>query len=157
MRSIIALCVIAVVGGCTAKTHELSTGPDPAHFVPVVGEFGVEIFVDEIDGNATKFGEFDRVTIDPGPHEIVVRLEYQPAAGSSLVVGGIGNLLLRAATNETFRARLSIDLEPGQTYRLAAKHSESDGVDLILFDETAEEEVLRYSFMLADGAFERVF
>ena len=68
----------------------------------MVTDYNVGLYVDQVDGEPTDFGLFDQIVIDAGgKHEISVRLEYQPAAGTSLVVGGIGNLLLRAGTNKT--------------------------------------------------------
>jgi hypothetical protein len=157
MRSVLFVGAIATLAACAGKHHDLSTGTDTAIFVPVVEELGVEIFVDEIDGVATSFAAADTVSIDPGTHEILVRLEYQPASGSSVVAGGIGNLLLRAATNRTFTSPMTIEVESGNVYRLTAAAESDSRLHVIVHDETRGEEVHRYSFALEDGEFQRLF
>ena len=156
-RVTLVLVAAASFIGCAGSHRDLSTAENPAVFVPVVADYGVDIFVDEIDGKETKFGELDRVSIDPGTHEIAVRLEYQPAAGSSLVVGGLANLLLRAGTNNTFRANLTVDVAAGNVYRLTADANPDGGLDLFVLNETTDKEMLRQSFKVEDGDFERVF
>jgi len=151
--------LLSLMAGCSGSQVDLSkeNNSSPAKFVPYVADYGVDIFVDKVDGKPTKFGELDSVLIDPGSHELVVRLEYQPAAGSAIVVGGIANLLLRAGTNKTFVTTISVDVKANKTYKLLAKYTPEDQIDLIVFNETSDEEVLKHSFALKDGRFERIF
>jgi len=151
--------LLVIMTSCSSSQVDLSKdiNSSPAKFVPFVADYGVDIFVDEVDGKPTKFGELDSVLIDPGSHELLVRLEYQPAAGSAIVVGGIANLLLRANTNRTFSTTIKVDVESNHIYKLIAKYSSEDQIDLIVFNETSEKEVLKHSFALKDGRFERIF
>ena len=153
-----ALLVI-IMASCSGSQVDLSKGNNssPAKFVPFVADYGVDILVDKVDGKPTKFGELDSVLIDPGSHDLVVRLEYQPAAGSAIVVGGIANILLRAGTNRTFVATITVDVEADTVYKLMAKYAPGDQIDLIVFNETLEKEELKHSFALKDGRFERIY
>jgi hypothetical protein len=105
----------------------------------------------------TRFGELDSVMIDQGAHEITLRIEYQPSSGSAIIVGGLANLLLRSGTNKTIRTQLKIDVDAGHKYRLSAKATSENSLDVFIFDETKDQEVLRHSFNVKDGNFERVF
>ena len=151
--------LMTILASCAGTQVDLSkeNKSSPAKFVPYVADYGVDIFVDKVDRKPTKFGELDSVLIDPGAHELVVRLEYQPAAGSAIVVGGIANLLLRAGTNKTFTTTISVDVKANTVYKLLAKSTPEDEIDLIVFNETLDEEVLKHSFALKDGRFERIF
>ena len=151
--------LLIIMAACSGSQVDLSKGNDSssAKFVPFVADYGVDIFVDKVDGKTTKFGELDSVLIEPGSHELEVRLEYQPAAGSSIVVGGIANLLLRAGTNKTFVTKITVDVEANNVYKVLAKYSPEDQIDLIVFNETSEKEVLKHSFVMKDGRFERIF
>jgi len=153
-----ALLVI-IMASCSGSQVDLSKGNDSssAKFVPFVADYGVDIFVDKVDGKTTKFGELDSVLIDPGSHELVVRLEYQPAAGITIVEGGIANILLRAATNRTFVATITVDVDANNVYKLLAKSAPGDQIDLIVFNENLEKEELKHSFAMKDGRFERVY
>lgn len=149
--------VVAVLAGCAGKHKNLSTSYNPALFVPILTDETVEMYVDELDGKVVKFGEFDSVSIDPGTREIAVRLEYQPAAGSSLMVGGLGSLFLLAATNKTFRTRITFDVEAGRIYQLTAKTSSDNGFDVIIFDKHNGNEIAKQTFSIIDGNFEKIF
>ncbi len=155
--AVIVLVPISMALGCAGTEQDLSTEDSPATFVPVVTDYGVDIFVDEIDGKETTFGKLDKALIDPGTHELAIRLEYQPAAGSSVIVGGLANLLLRAGTNKTFKTRLTIDVEAGHVYQISARSNSDDILDVIILDETSSKEILKHSFRLKDGKFERIF
>ena len=157
VRSTLITVLLATVTACAGSHRDLSTIEDPAVFVPVVADHGVDIYVDQIDGEDTSFAELDRVSIDPGIHEISVRLEYQPTAGSSLVVGGLANLLLRAGTNKTIRTTLTVEVAAGNVYRLTAKVNSEGGLDFVVLNETTDEEALRQSFSVQDGSLERLF
>jgi hypothetical protein len=50
-----------------------------------------------------------------------------------------------------------VDVEANNVYKLLVKYSPEDQIDLIVFNETSEEEVLKHSFALKDGRFERIF
>ena len=159
LTSLLTSLLLIIMAACSGSQVDLSKGNDSssAKFVPFVADYGVDIFVDKIDGKTTKFGELDSVLIEPGSHELEVRLEYQPAAGSAIVVGGIANLLLRAGTNKTFVTKITVDVEANNVYKLLAKYSPEDQIDLIVFNETSENEVLKHSFVMKDGRFERIF
>jgi len=146
--------VLLTLTGCTTTEHKHSTIDDPAYLIPVIREYDIALYIDEIDGQSVNYGELDRISLDGGPHNLLVRLEYQPAAGSSVIVGGIGNLLLRAGTNKTFRTSIPVELQEGDVYGITAEGQE-DGLEIIVFTENAE--VLRHSFKYRDGQFERVF
>jgi hypothetical protein len=154
---LVFLVSLTVIGGCAGTDHDLSSGNSPATFVPILTDHGVDIFVDEVDGKEARFGELDSVMIDQGAHEITLRIEYQPSSGSAIIVGGLANLLLRAGTNKTFRTQLKIDVEAGHKYRLSAKATSENSLDVFIFDETKDQEVLRHSFHVKDGNFERTF
>lgn len=157
--SLLTLILMTMLAGCTGTQVDLSSenNSSPAKFVPYVADIGVDIFVDKVDGKPTKFGVLDSVLIDPGTHELEVRLEYQPAAGSAIIVGGIANLLLRAGTNKTFVTTISVDVKANTVYKLLAKSASEDQIDLIVFNETSDIEISKHSFALKDGRFERIF
>ena len=157
LSAILFFVPIAMVLGCAGTEQNLSTAENPATFVPVMSDYDVNIFVDQIDGKETEFGELDKALIDPGTHELAIRLEHQPASGSSVVIGGLANLLLRAGTNKTFKTSLTINVEAGHVYQLSARQNSDDGLDVIIFDETSGKEILKHTFRLEDGQFERVF
>ena len=151
------ITIVIMTSACTmGKQHDMTLSTDSAVFLPIVIDYSVDLFVDQVDGEPTKFGLFDQVTVNSGKREIGIRLEYQPAAGSSLVVGGIGNLVLRAGSNKTFRTKLSVDVLSGHAYRLIAR-SNGDTLEIIVFDETDNNEVVKQSFGVKDGQFERLF
>jgi len=151
------IAIMLMTSACTTgKQRDMTTSTETAVFLPIVNDYSVNLFVDQVDGKPTQFGLFDQVTVDAGRREIGIRLEYQPAAGSSLVVGGIGNLLLRAGTNKTFRTSISIDVIGGHAYRLIAR-SQEDNLEIIVFDETDDREVVKQAFGVKDGQFERLF
>lgn len=145
-----------LVAGCAGSEKNLATSESTALFLPVATDYGVDLFIDRLDGKPTEFGAFDQVTVDAGQRDIEVRLEYQPAEGSSLVVGGIGNLLLRAGTNKTFRTTMKVDVQGGREYRLIARAVE-EKLEFIVVDETADREVQKQVFELKDGQLERIF
>ncbi len=157
-ETILPLIIIAVMmTACTTgKQHDMTSTNETAVFLPVVIDYNVDLFVDKVDGKPTEFGLFDQVNIDAGRREIGVRLEYMPAAGTSLIVGGIGNLLLRAGTNKTFRTSISVDVLSGHAYRLIAR-SKEDTLEIVVFDETDGREVVKQAFGVKDGQFERLF
>ena len=152
-RSLFVIIILTLTG-CTTIERKHSTVDDPAFLIPVIREYDIALYIDEIDGKSVNYGELDRISLDGGPHNLLVRLEYQPAAGSSVIVGGIGNLLLRAGTNKTFRTSIPVELQEGDVYGITAEGQE-DGLEIIVFTENAE--VLRHSFKYRDGQFERVF
>jgi len=50
-----------------------------------------------------------------------------------------------------------VDVEADTVCKLMAKYAPEDQIDLIVFNETSEEEVLKHSFALKDGRFERIY
>ena len=72
-------------------------------------------------------------------------------------VGGIGNLLLRAATNKTFRTDMTVEVLENHIYHLGARTNTAGGFDITVFDESLGTEVARQSFAEWDGRFERLF
>ena len=147
---------LPVIFSCSGSKKVLSSSDNTALFLPIKIEAYVDMFVDEVDGEKTSFNLADSVEVDAGKHNILVRLEYQPAAASSIIVGGLGNLLLRSATNKTFSSKIDIQVQKNMEYRIVVKDFE-DGFDIILFNETKKEEESIYSFKLKDGKFERMF
>lgn len=155
-NSILFGLLIPILLSCSGTKQTFSNTAETALFLPPRIEAYVDMFIDEVDGKKTKFKLADSAEVDEGNHEILVRLEYMPAVGSGAVVGGLGGLLLKAATNKTFSARLNIVVEKGQEYRFLVKDFEN-GFDIILFNETKVKEELNHRFQLNDGKFERVF
>ena len=141
---------------CSGSKKILSSTDNTALFLPPEIENSVDMFVDEVDGIKTKFNLADSVQIDVGNHEILVRLEYKPAEGSSIIVGGLGSLLLRAASNKTFTERFNINVESKQEYRFIVK-SFDDGFTIVLKNETKNKEQEKYTFKLKDGTITRIF
>ena len=152
-RSLFVIFILTLTG-CTTTERKHSTVDDPAFLIAVIKEYDIALYIDEIDGQSVDYGELDRISLDGGPHNLSVKLEYQPAAGSSVIVGGIGNLLLRAGTNKTFRTSIPVELQEGDVYGITAE-SQKDGLDIVVFTENTE--VMRHSFKYRDGQFERVF
>jgi hypothetical protein len=154
LAGILAISIFTM--GCAGKTQNMASTTDTAVFLPIVADYSVDFFVDQVDGKATKFGVFDRVTIDSGRHELQLRLEYSPASGSSVIVGGIGNLLLRATTNKTFRTDMTLDVSGGHTYQMIAR-ANGENIEIIVFDKTESREVVKQTFVHKNGQFERLF
>jgi len=103
LKHIILICLlIPILNSCSGSKKVLSSTENTALFLPPKIEADVDMFIDEVDGKKTKFNLEDSAQVDEGEHSLLIRLEYQPAAGSSAIVGGLGNLLLRSATNKTF-------------------------------------------------------
>lgn len=153
---ILFITLLTIIISCSGSKKILSTTENTALFLPPNIEAYVDMFIDEVDGKETKFNLADSAQVDEGNHKVLVRLEYQPAAGSSVAVGALGNMLLRFATNKTFRTTLNIKVERNVNYRFVVKDFDN-GFDIILFNETEEKEELNYRFTLSDGKFEREF
>ncbi len=139
-----------------AKERSIAFTDDTALVLPIAAEWGVDFFVEKVDGKKTKFGLYDSVVIDAGTRILDIRLEYTPASGSSLLVGGLGNLLLRAATNKTFRTKMEVEVEGGKTYQMTAT-AKDDLLEIFVIDHTDEKIVTSQRFQLKDGKFERLF
>ena len=127
-----------------------------AIFLPIAADWCVDFFVEKVDGAKTKFGVFDSVVVDAGARTIDIRLEYQPACGTSAVVGGLANLPLRAATNKTFRTTMELDVDGGKEYQLSAI-AEDDKLEIFVINRSDEEVVQSQAFRLKDRKFERIF
>jgi len=153
---VIVLAMISGINPVCAKERSIATTDDTAVFMPIVTDFDVNLYVEKVDGKKTKFGLYDSVVVDAGNHQLDIRLEYQPASGTSLILGGIANMLLRAGTNKTFRTTMEVDVVGGQAYQLIA--NAHDGIlTIMLNNDTASAQVLRQDFKIKDGKFERVF
>lgn len=139
-----------------AKERSIAVTDDTALFLPIAAEWGVNFFVEKVDGKKTKFGLYDSVVVDAGTRILEIRLEYAPASGSSLLVGGLGNLLMRAATNKTFHTQMEVDVEGGKTYQMTAT-AKDDLLEIFVIDHNDEEIVTSQRFKLIDGKFERLF
>jgi len=156
MKNIILMLTLFGLIACSGSKKILSTTDQTALFLPPEIEFGVEMFVDEIDGRKVKFHLSDSAMVDAGNHEVLVRLEYQPAAGSSLIVGGLGNLLLRSATNKTFNTKMEIDVEQDKTYQFVVTAAD-ESFSIAVMNIDSNSEIVKHSFQLKDGHFERIF
>ncbi len=157
LKQFILICfLIPILISCSGSKKILSSSENTALFLPPKIEANVDMFIDEVDGKKTKFNLADSAQVDEGSHNLLVRLEYQPAAGSSVIVGGLGNLLLRSATNKTFSTAIDIEIEKSMEYRFVVKDFEN-GFEIILFEETKMNEELNYRFKLIEGNFESVF
>jgi hypothetical protein len=154
--SILFILLLPIIISCSGSKKTFSTTENTALFLPPNIEAYVDMFIDEVDGQETKFNLADSAQVDEGNHKVLVRLEYQPAGGSSLIVGGLGSLLLRSATNKTFSATIEIKVERNEEYRFLVKDFD-DGFNIILFNETKMKEESSYRFKLSEGKFERVF
>ena len=148
--------LVSTIISCSGSKKVLSSTANTALFLPPKIETDVDMFIDEVDGKKTKFNLVDSAQVDAGKHSILVRLEYQPAAGSSLIVGGLGNLLLRSATNKTFTTAIDIEIEKSMEYRFVVKDFDN-GFEIILFNETKLKENLKHRFKLTEGKFERIY
>ncbi len=153
---LIFIAVIPLMYSCGGSKQVLSSSQNTCTFLPPEIEANVDMFVDEVDGKPTKFNLADSVVIDEGNHNILIRLEYQPAAGSSLIVGGLGNLLLRFTTNKTFSTNMDISVTANQEYRFVVTNSEN-GFKIRLVNESTSKIELEHAFELKDGKFTRVF
>lgn len=139
-----------------AREVSLATTDQTAEFMPVVSDYTVELFVDKVDGKATKFRARDTAVVDAGERTMNIRLEYTPALGAGLLLGGLGGLLAKAATNKDFRTDLTATVEAGHQYQLIARE-QNDEIVIIVFDQTDRKEVAGQRFALKDGKFERIF
>ena len=148
--------LVSTIISCSGSKKVLSSTANTALFLPPKIETDVDMFIDEVDGKKTKFNLVDSAQVDAGKHSLLVRLEYQPAAGSSVIVGGLGNLLLRSATNKTFTTTIDIEIEKSMEYRFVVKDFDN-GFEIILFNETKFKENLKHRFKLTEGKFERIY
>lgn len=141
---------------CSGSKQVLSSTQNTCTFLPPQIEANVDMFVDEVDGKPTKFNLADSVVIDDGKHNIKVRMEYQPAAGTSIIVGSLGNMLLRSATNKTFTTNMDISVTSDKEYRFVVTSSENR-FTIKLRNETTSKIDLEHSFELKDGEFTRIY
>jgi hypothetical protein len=155
------VCILVIglgISSCATISERSHTdSSSPATLTPFNNEWGVQIYIDELDGSKVKYSELDRLALDGGTHDLRVRMEYQPASGTSLVVGGLGNLLLRAGSNKTFEHNITVEMIEGHNYGLTVKGTDS-GFELLVFDESVGGIVtLEHQFEYKDGGFERLF
>jgi len=156
VKKLILFCMlIPILVSCSGSKKVLSSTENTALFLPSKIEAYVDMFVDEVDGEKTKFNLSDSVQVDEGSHSLLVRLEYQPTSGSSVIVGGLGSLLLRSSTNKTFSTIMDIEIEKSMEYRFVVKDFDN-GFEIILFNETTLKEELNHRFKLSEGKFERI-
>ena len=155
-RLMIALFVFATSGTLAASEVNLAKTDQTAKFMPVVSDYTVELYVDKVDGKATKFQAHDTAIVDAGERTIAIRLEYTPARGSSLILGGLGNLLARAVTNKTFRSEMIALVVAGHQYQLIAR-AQGDEIVIIVFDQTDRIEVVGQRFSFKDGKIEQIY
>ena len=139
-----------------SKERSIAVTDNTALFLPIAAEWGVNFFVEKVDGEKTKFGLYDSVVVDAGERTLDIRLEYAPSSGSSVLVGGLGSLLLRAATNKTFRTQMEVSVEGGKTYQMTAT-AKDDLLEIFVVDHTDELILTSQRFQLKDGKFERLF
>jgi hypothetical protein len=157
LKHIILICLlIPILNSCSGSKKVLSSTENTALFLPPKIEADVDMFIDEVDGKKTKFNLEDSAQVDEGEHSLLIRLEYQPAAGSSAIVGGLGNLLLRSATNKTFSTTMDIEIEKSMEYRFVVEDFDN-GFEIILFNETKMKEELNLRFKLNEGKFKQIF
>ena len=157
LKHIILICLlIPILNSCSGSKKVLSSTENTALFLPPKIEADVDMFIDEVDGKKTKFNLEDSAQVDEGEHSLLIRLEYQPAAGSSAIVGGLGNLLLRSATNKTFSTTMDIEIEKSMEYRFVVEDFDN-GFEIILFNETKMKEELKLRFKLNEGKFKQIF
>ena len=151
------LLISFAISSCAISESSLTSSSNPATLTPFNNEWGVQLYIDELDGNEVKYSELDRLALDGGIHDFGVRMEYQPAAGTSVVVGGLGNLLLRSGTNKTFEHDITVELIEGHKYGLTVNSTDT-GFEMLVFDETAKGIViLEHQFEYKDGSFQRLF
>ena len=156
LKNIILLLTLFGLIACSGSKKILSTTDQTALFLPPKIEAGVDMFVDEIDGRKVKFQLSDSAMVDAGSHEVLVRLEYEPAVGSSIIVGGLGNLLLRSATNKTFKTKMDIKVEQNNTYQFVVTAA-GESFDIAVLNTGSKVEIVKHSFQLKDGHFEKLF
>jgi hypothetical protein len=154
------LCILVIslgISGCAISERSHTSSSSPAYITPFNNEWGVYLYIDELDGSEVKYSELDRLALDGGSHEIGVRMEYQPVQGTSVVVGGLGNMLLRATSNKTFEHDITVELIEGHNYGLTVKSTDI-GFELLVFDETDGGIVLlEHQFEYKDGTFQVLF
>ena len=159
-RVMAALLTIASFFAATAhvvaREVNLATTDETAFFDVAVSDYTVNVFVEQLDGQPVKFRARDTAIVDAGERTMAVRLEHQPASGSSILLGGLGNLLARAVTNKTFRTELTAELMAGHEYQFIAA-AQGEEIVVVIYDHTEEEEVTGQKFVVRDGKFERIF
>ena len=156
VKAILISC-LAVSGTQALAARDLSSTDQTAKIYAVTASWNTNILIEQLDGHKTKISGKKPTLVDAGERHLDVRMEYQPAAGSALLVGTIGNLLLRGATNKTFRTQLEINMAQDHEYAVYVENNDNKGFDLITFDLTNEQELARQSFAIKQGKLERLF
>jgi len=145
LKHIILICLlIPILNSCSGSKKVLSSTENTALFLPPKIEADVDMFIDEVDGKKTKFNLEDSAQVDEGEHSLLIRLEYQPAAGSSAIVG------------KTFSTTMDIEIEKSMEYRFVVEDFDN-GFEIILFNETKMKEELNLRFKLNEGKFKQIF
>lgn len=156
MRKLLLITTLFGLIACSGSKKILSTTGETALFIPPKIEANVDMFIDEIDGKKVKFQLSDSAQVDAGNHEVLIRLEYEPASGSSIIVGSLGNLLLRSATNKTFKTKMDINVERDNTYQFVVTAA-SESFDIAVLNTGSKVEIVKHSFQLKDGHFEKIY
>lgn len=156
IKAVVITC-LTVSGSQALASRDLSSTDQTAKIYAVTASWNTDIRIDKVDGQNTKISGKKPTRVDAGERQLDVRMEYRPAAGSSLLVGSIGNLFLRGVTNKTFRTQLEVNMAQDHEYAVYVESNDKRGFDLITFDLTNELEMARQSFAIKEGKLERLF
>lgn len=140
----------------TVNLSDNAAAGERATVVDNSGDAGVDMTIEKINEKKVDAGELTSIEISPGEHKLTIRIDSTPASGSSIILGGWGNLLARAATNQSFRTDLLFKAEPGHKYVVGTGASD-DKFIVMVFDETSNKEVASQAFAYKDGKFESLF
>lgn len=152
----IAIASLALGGTSALAVTDLSSSDQTAKVYAVTSSWNANLRIEKVDDQKTKVWGKKPALVDAGERVLDLRMEYQPAAGSAILVGSIANLVLRGLTNKTFRTQISVNMASDHEYAVMAEKSD-DGFDLVTFDLTEEQEIARHSFGKKDGKYERLF
>lgn len=139
---IIFCFVVLMVIGC-GTTKQGYTGPQKSEsgiavIVPSAPDYTVDITIEKLDGKTVNVSDLDRLEILPGSHELVIRVDHVPARGTSVVLGGWGNLAARAATTKSMSATVSFQAQESRKYLVTAGLLD-DAPAVWIVDETTEQ------------------
>ena len=152
----VAISCLALGGIPALAMTDLSNSDQTAKVYAVTSNWNADLRIEKVDGQETKVWGKKPALVDAGERVLDLRMEYQPAAGSAILVGSIANLVLRGLTNKTFRTQISVNMALDHEYAVMAEKSDN-GFDLVTFDLTEEQEIQRHSFGMKDGKYERLF
>ena len=106
--------------------------------MPSAPDYTVDITIEKLDGKTVNVSDLDRLEILPGSHELVIRVDHVPARGTSVVLGGWGNLAARAATTKSMSATVSFQAQESRKYLVTAGLLD-DAPAVWIVDETTEQ------------------